>query len=136
MSYEEALRSVSLNADSSIGIVTGPPGLPGSATPNSGKQYCALKVTGKNQVGLAVAANDNVIGIQQNKPQYAGDATTVAISGISRARGGGVVNAGDEVVPDATGRFVTGTTTGVGRRFIALEPCAGADDMFAVNIIG
>lgn len=133
---DEALKSITLNADATNAVLTGPPGLPGSATPNSGKQYCALKVTGKNQCGLSTAAGDNVVGIQQNKPQYAGDATTCGITGRSTARAGAAVNAGDEVVPDGTGRFITGASTGAGKRFIALEPAAGADDMFSVLIIG
>lgn len=136
ISYEEALRSVNLAADATVGIFTGPPGRPGSAAPNSGKQYCALKVTGKNQVGLSTAAADNIVGILQNKPQQPGEPATTGINGISNARGAGVIAAGDEVVPDATGRFVTGAGTGKGKRFIALEPCAGADQMFAVLIVG
>ena len=54
MSYEESLRSVSFDADASIGIYTGPPGLPGSPSPHGAKQYHFVKVTGANQVGLAV----------------------------------------------------------------------------------
>jgi len=82
MSYEESLRSVSLVADSSIGVYTGVPGLPGSAVPNSGKQYRFLKVTGSDQVGLAAAAG-LAIGVLQNKPQKVGAAATVGIRGIS-----------------------------------------------------
>lgn len=82
MSYEESLRSISLNADASIGIYTGVPNLPGSAVPNSGKQYRFLKVTGPDQVGLAAAAGA-AIGVLQNKPQQVGQAATVAISGVS-----------------------------------------------------
>ena len=82
MSYEESLRSVSLVADSSIGVYTGVPGLPGSAVPNSGKQYRFLKVTGSDQVGLATAAA-LTIGVLQNKPQKVGAAATVGIRGIS-----------------------------------------------------
>lgn len=82
ISYEESLRSVSLNADATIGIYTGVPNLPGSAVPNSGKQYRFLKVTGPDQVGLATAAL-GVVGVLQNKPQTVGQAATVAFSGIS-----------------------------------------------------
>lgn len=82
MSYEESLRSISLNADASIGIYTGVPGLPGSAVPNAGKQYRFLKVTGPDQVGLASAAGP-VVGVLQNKPQKVGQAATVAFSGVS-----------------------------------------------------
>jgi hypothetical protein len=82
MSYEESLRSISLNADASIGIYTGVPGLPGSASPNSGKQYRFLKVTGADTVGLATGAA-LAIGVLQNKPQNVGMASTVAISGVT-----------------------------------------------------
>lgn len=82
MSYEESLRSISLNADASIGIYTGVPGIPGSAVPNSGKQFRFLKVTGPDQVGLASAAG-TIVGVLQNKPQNVGMAATVAFSGVS-----------------------------------------------------
>ena len=82
MSYEESLRSVSFVADSSIGIYTGVPGIPGSAVPNSGKQYRFLKVTGADQVGLSTAAGAT-IGVLQNKPQKVGAAATVGIRGIT-----------------------------------------------------
>jgi hypothetical protein len=81
MSYEESLRSISLVADSSIGVYTGVPGQPGSAVPNAGKQYRFLKVTGSDQAGLAGAGA--VIGVLQNKPQKVGAAATVAIRGVS-----------------------------------------------------
>jgi hypothetical protein len=55
MSYEENLKSFNADADASIGIYTGVPGQPGSASPNGGKQYCPLRITGKNQVGLNAA---------------------------------------------------------------------------------
>lgn len=81
MSYEESLRSISLVADSSIGVYTGVPGQPGSAVPNAGKQYRFLKVTGSDQAGLAGAGP--AIGVLQNKPQKVGAAATVAIRGVS-----------------------------------------------------
>jgi hypothetical protein len=82
MSYEESLRSISLNADSSIGVYTGVPGLPGSASPNSGKQYRFVSVTGVDQAGLTAGAAAP-IGVLQNKPQKVGAAATVGIRGVS-----------------------------------------------------
>ena len=102
MSYEESLRSITLEADASVGIYTGFPGLPGSAKPNGGKQYHFVKVTGKNTCGLAGAA-DRVIGVLQNKPQQPGGAATVGIRGITNVVAGVVLTAGDEVLPDANG---------------------------------
>lgn len=108
MAYEETLRSVTLNADSSIGIFTGPPGLPGSLTPNSGKQFRFVKVTGANQAGLCTAAaNERPVGVLQNKPQHSGDAATVGYAGISMLEAGGTITAGDGLKIDNTGRPVT-----------------------------
>jgi len=82
MSYEESLRSISLVADSSIGIYTGVPGIPGSAVPNSGKQYRFVRVTGADQAGLTATAGAS-IGVLQNKPQKIGAAATVGIRGVT-----------------------------------------------------
>lgn len=135
MSYEENLKSFSADADASVGIYTGVPGQPGSAVPNSGKQYCGLKYTGKNQVGLATAAGDSVIGALQNKPQRPGAAATVGYQGITNLLAGAPVGAGVEVVVDATGRFIPGATTGKGLRFISQGIAAGAGELFPAQII-
>ena len=65
MAYEESLRSITLNADSSLGIYTGVPGQPGSPDPHGGKQYHFVKVTGVHQVGLA-DATANVVGVMSS----------------------------------------------------------------------
>lgn len=109
MSYEESLRSVSLNADSSLAGYTGVPGLPGSAKPNYGKQYRFVKVTGENTVGLATSSSDDVIGINQGKPQVTGQAATVGIRGISNVMSGGKFAAGDKLTADSEGRAVKAT---------------------------
>jgi hypothetical protein len=110
MAYDEAIRSISLDADSSIAVYTGVPGLPGSADPNGGKQYRFVKVTGAGTVGLATAAaNELPIGVLQNKPQYTGQAATVAIRGVSRATSGAAVTAGVAVKLDNDGRVIDAT---------------------------
>lgn len=121
MSYEESLRSVSFDADASIGIYTGPPGLPGSPSPHGAKQYHFVKVTGANQVGLA-GATDRVIGVLQNKPQQAGAAATVGIRGISNVVAGEAIDAGEEVGPNVSGAAaVAAAGAGIG---IALQDAA------------
>jgi hypothetical protein len=111
MAYEESLRSISLDADASIGIFTGVPGLPGSATPNAGKQYCWVKVTGEHTAGLCTAAAGELpAGILQNKPQQVGGASTVGFNGVSKAVCGGAVPAGSRVGPDANGATVVVAT--------------------------
>jgi hypothetical protein len=60
MAFEEALRSITLEADSSIGIYTGVPGMPGSLSPNSAKQFRFVKVTASKTAGLAVEAGGTI----------------------------------------------------------------------------
>lgn len=108
MAYTELLRSITLEADSSIAVYTGPPGVTGSADPNGGKQYYFVKVTGAQTAGLATAAaNERVIGVLQNKPQNVGEAATVAIDGVSLVEAGGTVAAGDGIKVNASGKGVT-----------------------------
>ena len=117
--YEEVLRSISLNADATIGIYTGVPGQPGSAVPNTGKMYTFVKVTGANQAGLCTAATDPYIGILQNKPQKPGAAATVGILGVSNLiLGTGGCAAGNKLAPDANGAGVVDATNG---KCIALQ---------------
>lgn len=134
MSYEENLRSRTLEADASIGIYTGVPGQPGSAVPNNGKQYCAVKLTGTHQCGLATGLGDIVVGVLQNKPQRPGAAATVGYEGVTNVMAGGVFAAGIEIVADATGRFVAGTGTGRGLRFMSEAPSSGAAQLVPASI--
>ena len=131
-SYEESLVSITLDADESVGVYTGVPGLPGSAVPNSGNQYRFLKVTGKHQVGLATGTGDKIVGVLQNKPQYPGSASTVAISGVSLVAAGGAVAAGDPVTTDGEGRGVVGA---IGTDYVvgvAVEDAGAAGHLFPV----
>jgi hypothetical protein len=116
MAYEESLRSVSLDADASIGIYTGVPGTIGAANPNSGKQFYWVKVTGERIVGLcSQAVGENPLGILQNKPQQVGGAAQVGFSGITKAVAGtGGFTAGARVGPAADGTTVAyATGTGI-----------------------
>lgn len=107
MAYEEGLKSLTFEADSSIAVFTGPPGLTGSADPNGGKQYYLVKLTGAKTVGLAVAAaNERPLGVLQNKPQFTGEAATVAIDGVSKVEAGGTITAGTGVKANASGKAV------------------------------
>jgi len=107
MAFEESLRNISLAADATLAGYTGVPGLPGSASPNSGKQYCFVKVTGESTVGLADADDGLVIGVMQNKPQVTGQAATVAIRGVSFVVAGDTITAGEQVSPEnTTGRAI------------------------------
>lgn len=93
MSYNDSIRSVSFEADTSIDLKTGVSGL--GETPNSGFQYRFVKITGAKTVGLQTADdNGYTVGVLQNKPQIVGAAATVAIRGISMVEAGAPISAG------------------------------------------
>lgn len=130
MAYEESLRSITLNADSSLGIYTGVPGQPGSPDPHGGKQYHFVKVTGVHQVGIA-AATGSVVGVLQNKPQGAGHAATVGFHGVSKVVSDVPLTAGDPIYSSADGQAAkTGTGPVVG---VALSTTANAGEL--VNVL-
>lgn len=108
--YDESIRSITLDAHSDLAVYTGVPGLVGSPQPNKGKQYCFVKVSGAHQATLATgAANEIVIGVLQNKPQNAGAAATVAIRGVSLVEAGGTITAGAAIKVDGSGRGIAAT---------------------------
>lgn len=110
MSYEESLRSITLDADASLAQYTGVAGLPGSASPNYGLMFRFVKVTGAHQCGLCTGASNEIpIGVMQSKPQVVGMAATVAIHGVSMVTAGGLIAAGSPVKVDSTGRAVAAT---------------------------
>ena len=128
MAFEEGLRSISLNADSTLAVYTSVPGQPGSADPNGGKQYRFVKVTGASQVGLADAtANEIGVGVLQNKPQYTGQSATVAIRGVSKVQAGGNVNAGQAVKVKNTGEAVAATLPADAALVVGVAVTSGAD---------
>ena len=131
MAYEENLRCLSLDADSSIGVYTGVPGQPGSLNPNGGFQFRMVKLVSKNTVGLCTAGTDAVTGVLQNKPQKAGAAATVAYEGVTNVTAGGTIAVGDLLVPDSTGRAVQGAAG----RLRALAPAAVGELVPAIFVI-
>lgn len=123
-----------MNADASVGLYTGVPGTPGAANPNAGKQYHFVKVTGSHTVGLAAAADTNVIGVLQNKPQGVGHAATVGFQGVSRVVSDVAIPAGSPIKVSADGQAAlagAGPTVG-----IALTTTAAAGDLVSVLLAG
>ena len=115
-SYDESVRSITLNADSTLAIATGAPGLPGSLTGNAvaGNQYRAIVVSGARQAGLA-NASASPAGVLQTKPQAAGNAATIAIGGVSKVKVSTNIVAGATVFcnTDGTGANVSANVGGV-----------------------
>lgn len=95
----------------------------------SAKQFYVVK---PNSSGLAVAANAtdlNQIGVLQNNPAN-GQAATVRVEGVTKAKAGGNVTAGDRVTSDANGAIVAATT---GKQVIGLALTGGvANDVITV----
>jgi Uncharacterized conserved protein (DUF2190) len=131
MSYDESLKSITLNADASLAVYTGVPGLPGSPSPNYGLQYRFVKVTGAHTCGLCDDPTDDAMGVMQSKPQVTGQAATVAIFGVSNVMAGAAITAGALVTSDSTGRAVT-TTTAADVMGIALGDASGANVLVPV----
>ena len=131
MAYEESIRSITLTADATVGFYTGVQGLPGSTSPNGGKQYHFVKVTGAGQCGLVSAANDTTVGVLQNKPQTTGAAATVAIRGVSKVVADKAIAAGAKVYLSADGQAtdVSTSATYVG---VALQAAAAAGELIPV----
>ena len=133
MAYEESIRSITLVADSSVGVYTGVPGLPGSAAPNGGKQYHFVKVTGAATVGLVSGVTDEVVGVLQNKPQNEGAAATVAIRGVSKVTADAAITAGAVVYTSADGQVTSDSSTGTATRVgIALQAASAAGELIPV----
>jgi hypothetical protein len=133
--YEEAVQSISLDADASIGIYTGVPGLPGSASPNGGMQYRFVKITGVHQAGLATAAADPVVGVLRNKPQHTGDPATVGVRGVVLLTAGAAISAGMALCSNSTGEAVQDTNAVANRKCYAVGTASGVGVLFPALLI-
>jgi hypothetical protein len=132
--YEEAIRTVTFLADSSLAGYTGVPGTPGAADPNYGNaQFRWVKVVGARTVGRSTGTADKVltVGVCQNKPQVVGEAATVAIRGVSAVLSGAAIAAGAVVTSDSTGRAVT-DGAGTFTLGVAIEATTGANQLVPV----
>lgn len=110
MAHEESLRNITLKADSTLAVYTGVSGQPGSPAAHGGKQYRFVKVTGVGLAGQAdTTANEVVIGVLQNKPQYLNTAATIGISGVTLVEAGAAITAGNALKVDSNGRAVPAT---------------------------
>lgn len=133
MAYEETLKSITLTADSSVGVFTGVAGLRGAPSNHGGLQYRFVKMTGEHQCGLATTpATDVAVGVLQNKPQADGDAATVGIFGISKVEAGAAIAAGALVGFDSVGRAVTASGTATPACGIAIHSIAAAGELVPV----
>lgn len=90
MAYEQDVEIRSVNAAADL----------------STKQFYGVKINSSGLLALCDAAGENVYGVLQNKPDAAGRAASVAVSGITKAIAGGVIAPGATVAVNASGKFV------------------------------
>lgn len=135
MAYEETLKSITLNADSSIGLYTGVPGVAGSTQPNNGHQYKFVKVTGAHQAGLVAAVTEKAIGVLQNKPQGTGHAATIGFVGVSKVRASKAIAAGAAVYTTTGGLATDASGGGAVLQGYALLAAGAADDLIPVFLV-
>jgi len=96
-------------------------------------QYCPVELNSDEEVILASDAGDFILGVLQDAPDTAGINCTVAIEGITKAKGGAVIAAGAMVQVGAGGTFVT-QTTGVSAG-MAMTPCGASGELFSLKIM-
>lgn len=96
----------------------------------SGQQFRFVKLNAQGQVVLA-AAGEFAIGVLQNNPT-SGDAATVAVSGITKVRAGGVIAVGAAVASDGSGN----AKTAVAGSTNTSDAGAAADALVGSHVLG
>lgn len=136
MAYEEAVRSITLNADATLAVYTGVPGQPGSADPNGGKQYHFVEITGVHQVGIANGSSGELcVGVLQNKPQVTGAPATVAIRGVVKVVSDAAVTAGSKVYVSSDGQATSTASTSAQICGLAVSTTANAGELLSVLLL-
>lgn len=87
-------------------------------------QFRFLALSGIRQCGLAGAADEDLVGILQNKPDESGIAAQVRRVGFSKVEGGAAFAVGAKLTSDANGRAVEAAE---GERYGAVALEAGAE---------
>lgn len=94
----------------------------------SAKQFTVIKLD-SNGAAASAGAGEAGIGILQNNPG-SGQAATVQIDGISKAKAGGTISAGAALAANASGLLVAATT---GNYIVGFAKAAAASgDVFPV----
>lgn len=91
----------------------------------SASHFKAVKLSGATIVAVA-AVGDRQIGVLQNKPDAAGKAGTVMISGVTRMVADGAITAGAPVYLAADGRATATDATATASRVGFAESAATA----------
>jgi len=136
--YDESIRTITLDAHADLAVWTSVPGQPGSTHPNWGHQYCFVFVSGAHEADLCHHDTAYPIGVLQNKPQVTGAACTVAIRGVSLCQAGDTITAGQAIVVDAgdTGRAVPINTASAGTVVVGIAVGGAAVGQLVPVLLG
>lgn len=104
MAYEERRESISRDAAGDL----------------SAHQYKFMALNSSGQVALNTASGGDCLGVLQNKPAAAGQASTVTTGGVTKVIAGASFNPGVAIMSNATGLAIT-ATTGLKILGVALE---------------
>ena len=95
-----------------------------------------IKVTGVHQVGIANGSSGEVcIGVLQNKPQYSGNAATVAIRGVTKVVSDVAITAGAKVYVSSDGQATGTASTSTQVVGIAVSTTANAGELVSVLLL-
>lgn len=97
----------------------------------SAQQYRFVKFSGATLVAIA-GATDNAIGVLQNKPNVAGQAATVMISGVSKVIASKSFAAGVPVYIAADGRV---TDTAASNKAVGIAETASSGANIVVSVL-
>jgi hypothetical protein len=127
MSYRESVKSVTFLAGTGVGVYTGVPGQPGSASPNAGPLHKFVKFSANagEVIPATGAANEIVVGVLSNKPQAVGAPATVDIQGVAEIVLGGTVAANTPVKVNGSGQAVAATLPGDAALVVAITVQGG-----------
>ena len=95
-------------------------------------QYCPVELNSDEEIILASDAGDFLFGVLQDAPDTAGINCTVALEGITKAKGGAVIAAGALVQVASGGLFATQSTGKMAG--IAVTPCGASGELFSLKI--
>lgn len=100
----------------------------------SSSQYCLVKVNDENEVVVATAGTDKIIGVVQNTP-VSGEVAEVAIAGRTKIKASAGIADGVAVTATTGGKGVGTTTPGDCAIAITLTTVSNANEIVDAVIV-